>query len=111
MKNMRTRNFEDTKRLIKTLVVLAVICCVGCLFFTQEGTVLQAVLVILTLVFMVAAITVVFLYSRGRPPGDLLPPLQEKPGHWPENEEKEQIKWQRRKKPKEKNTIIPMWWA
>ena len=64
MKNMRTRNFEDTKRLIKTLVVLAVICCVGCLFFTQEGTVLQAVLVILTLVFMVAAITVVFLYSR-----------------------------------------------
>ena len=36
----------------------------GCLFFTQEGTVLQAVLVILTLVFMVAAITVVFLYSR-----------------------------------------------
>ena len=35
MKNMRTRNFEDTKRLIKTLVVLAVICCVGCLFFTQ----------------------------------------------------------------------------
>ena len=64
MKNMRTRNFEDTKRMIKTLVVLAVICCVGCLFFTQEGTVLQAVLVILTLVFMVAAITVVFLYSR-----------------------------------------------
>ena len=41
MKNMRTRNFEDTKSLIKTLVVLAVICCVGCLFFTQEGSVLQ----------------------------------------------------------------------
>ena len=64
MKNMRTRNFEDTKSLVKTLVVLAVICCVGCLFFTQEGSVLQAVLVVLTLVFMVAAIVVVFLYSR-----------------------------------------------
>ena len=64
MKNMRTRNFEDTKRLIKTLVVLAVICCVGCLFFTQEGSSLQLVLLLLTLAFMIAAIVVIFLYSR-----------------------------------------------
>ena len=64
MKNMRTRNFEDTKSLIKTLVVLAVICCVGGLFFTAEGSRLQLILVLLTLVFMVAALVVVFLYSR-----------------------------------------------
>ena len=64
MKNMRTRNFEDTKSLIKTLVVLAVICCLASLFFTQEGSSLQLVLMVLTLVFMVAAIVVVFLYSR-----------------------------------------------
>ena len=32
----RNRNFEDTKSLIKTLVVLAIICCVACLFFTHS---------------------------------------------------------------------------
>ena len=64
MKNMRTRNFDDTKSLIKTLVVLAVICCVAGLFFTAEGSRLQLILVLLTLVFMVAALVVVFLYSR-----------------------------------------------
>ena len=64
MKNMRTRNFEDTKSLIKTLVVLAVICCVGCLFFTVEGSRLQLILLLLTLAFTVAALVVVFVYSR-----------------------------------------------
>ena len=64
MKNMHTRNFEDTKSLIKTLVVLAVICCLGSLFFTQEGSRLQLILILLTLVFMIAAVVVIFLYSR-----------------------------------------------
>ena len=64
MKNMRTRTFEDTKSLIKTLVVLAVICCLASLFFTQEGSRLQLILILLTLVFMIAAVVVIFLYSR-----------------------------------------------
>ena len=64
MKNMRRRNFEDIKSLIRTLIVLAVICCVGCLFFTRENSVLQLVLIVLTLAFMVGTLVVVFLYSR-----------------------------------------------
>ena len=64
MKNMRTKNFEDTKSLIKGLSICAIICCVACLFFTQENSMLQIVLLILTLVFMAATLLVVFLYSR-----------------------------------------------
>ena len=64
MKNMHTRNFEDTKSLIKTLVFLAVICCLASLFFTQEGSSLQLILILLTLVFMIAVVVVIFLYSR-----------------------------------------------
>ena len=74
MKNMRRRNFEDIKSLIRTLIVLAVICCVGCLFFTQEGSLLQIVLVVLTLVFMTAALVVVFLYSRCPSCGKVIAP-------------------------------------
>ncbi len=64
MKNMRTKNFEDTKSLIKGLTICAVICCVACLFFTPENSTLQAVMLVLTLAFMVATVLVVFLYSR-----------------------------------------------
>ena len=64
MKSMRTKNFEDTKSLIKGLVICAVICCAACLFFTRENSMLQIVLMVLSLAFMAATALVVFLYSR-----------------------------------------------
>lgn len=61
---MRKKNFEDIRSLVKSLVICAVITCVAAMLFGSGNELLQGVLLLVTMAFIIAAVVVIFLYSR-----------------------------------------------